>query len=135
MIEGLIPDNTHNRAVLDLLFILAEWHAIAKLRLHTTSTVASLRDLTRMFGIRMRHFANHICPQYDTRELPGETVARVRRITKQRVKQGEAGAPTSTAKNVKHFKLATYKLHAMGDYVDQIVQFGTTDSYSTQSVR
>jgi len=28
----------------------------------------------------------------------------------------------------------TYKYHALGDYVDTIRRFGTTDSYSTQPV-
>ena len=37
--------------------------------------------------------------------------------------------------NVKHFNLSTYKLHALGDYVQTISLFSTTDSYSTQTVR
>lgn len=53
VIEDLFPDGAHNRAIQDLVFILAEWHANAKLRLHTTSTIAILRELTRVFGIRL----------------------------------------------------------------------------------
>lgn len=40
----------------------------------------------------------------------------------------------STAKLQKRFNLSTYKYHAMGDYPEMIHAFGTTDSYSTQSV-
>lgn len=135
MIEGLIPDPIHNRAILDLIFILAEWHANAKLRLHTTSTIRILRELTRQYGIRLRHFANHVCPSYDTRELPKEEAARIRRQSKQRAKRGDPTAQTTTPpKSARSFRLTTYKLHAMGDYVQQIVQFGSTDSYSTQPV-
>jgi hypothetical protein len=32
------------------------------------------------------------------------------------------------------FNLFTYKLHALGHYPSMIQQFGTTDSYSTQTV-
>lgn len=32
------------------------------------------------------------------------------------------------------FSLGTYKLHSLGDYVQMIRAFGTTDSYSTQTV-
>lgn len=31
--------------------------------------------------------------------------------------------------------LNTYKVHALGDYVETIRRYGTTDSYSTESVR
>ncbi|KAK7696214.1 hypothetical protein QCA50_000867 [Cerrena zonata] len=135
VIEGLLPDSVHNTAIQNLLFVLAEWHANAKLRIHTTSSVANLRELTRQFGIRIRHFTNHVCPAYDTRELPKEEAARLRRQAKQgenrSTKKPESATPTAP-KTSKRFHLKTYKLHAMGDYVDQIIQFGTTDSYSTQ---
>ena len=135
--EDLFPDQSHGRSIYDLVFTLADWHACAKLRLHTTSTVTLLQDLTRTFGIRLRHFAKHICPAYDTRELAKEEAARVRRQAKMR-SQGntskQAHNTNSGPKNVKTFHMATYKLHAMGDYVDQITHFGSTDSYSTQPV-
>ena len=117
---------------------MAEWHANAKLRLHTDSTVIRLKELTRQLGSQIRFFANTICSLYDTRELPREEAARARR----RAKQGSRGAQSShaaasTAKTGplrKVFNLVTYKLHALGDYVFHILHFGTTDSYSTQTV-
>lgn len=39
--------------------------------------------------------------------------------------------PTSKAK---FLNLSTYKLHALGDYMQTIRLYGTTDSYSTQTV-
>ena len=150
VIEDLLPDRTHGRAIMDLIFTLAEWHSIAKLRIHTTSTITQLRELTRIFGIRLRHFAKHICPEYDTKELPKEEAARMRRQAKQRAKQAsstgsvstsDAALPTVTAstgksstKTSKTFTMSTYKLHAMGDYANHIERFGSTDSFSTQSV-
>jgi len=40
----------------------------------------------------------------------------------------------TTGKRLKSFSLQTYKVHALGDYVATIEQFGTTDSYSTSTV-
>ena len=119
---------------------MAEWHANAKLRLHTDSTVSTLKDLTRTLGTLLRYFAGKVCPVYDTRELPREEAARVRRRAKQASQQegptpagGAARSKTGPVRKV--FSLITYKLHALGDYVMHILRFGTTDSYSTQTVR
>lgn len=115
---------------------MAEWHANAKLRLHTDSTVATLKELTRSLGSRIRHFAHKVCPLYDTRELPREEAARARRRAK-KAAQGQTNDPATQKRGPlrKVFNLVTYKLHALGDYVAHILRFGTTDSYSTQTVR
>ncbi len=142
--EGLFKNAGHDKTMQELLFTLAEWHALAKLRLHTDSTVQSLRTSTTMLGAKLRHLVNNICPHYHTKELPGEEAARGRRraaksakVTNQPVTQ--VGTAVSTQNRVqgpkrKLLNLCTYKLHALGDYVSQILWFGTTDSYSTQTV-
>lgn len=38
------------------------------------------------------------------------------------------------SRRIKTFNLNTYKVHALGDYADTIKKYGTTDSYSTESV-
>jgi len=43
--DSLLP-NDDNDAVLDLLFLMATFHAYVKLRLHTESTVESLKLVT-----------------------------------------------------------------------------------------
>ena len=139
MLEGLFADENHDSKIQDLVFTAAEWHANAKLRLHTDSTVLALKELTRSLGFQMRAFASKICPLYDTRELPREEAARARRRAKKsKTANGDSTIPTSTPKVGplrKAFNLITYKLHALGDYVSHILRFGTTDSYSTQTVR
>jgi len=42
--------------------------------------------------------------------------------------------PNATKKSKQTFSLETYKLHALEHYPAMIQQFGTTDSYSTQTV-
>jgi len=84
------------------------------------------------------------------KELPHEAAARRQRQGKKDA-QGQPATPaqsttlmqSSTSSSMKHvnatstqkkFSLETYKLHALGDYVQQICLFGPTDLYSTQIV-
>lgn len=133
--EGLLSNRDHDRVVQDLLFTLAEWHALAKLRLHTDTTLDTLRSLTKSLGTRLRHFVKHICPEFDTKELPREEAARARR-RKRKAATTTATLNTATTSGTKGkvLNLLTPKLHALGDYVPTIPLFGTTDSYSTQPV-
>jgi len=101
--------------VLRLLYKAAEWHALAKLRLHTDSTLDLLESVTREFGRLARQFHDKTSDKFNTVGLPCE-----------------AGAHKGGAK--KTLNLNTYKFHALGDYVATIRLFGTTDSYSTQLV-
>jgi hypothetical protein len=47
--EGLFPPTAEN-VILDLLFMLATWHALAKLRMHTTSTLSFFDAVTKSLG-------------------------------------------------------------------------------------
>ena len=132
MIEGLLSKKDE-KDVLDLIFILATWHAYAKLRLHTDHTLASFNALTKPLGGALRHFAGKFSDRFDTRELPKEADARKRRATTNNSKGKQTKQQASRGKV--RFNLLTYKLHALGDYADTIRQRGTTDSYSTQMVR
>ncbi|TFK83647.1 hypothetical protein K466DRAFT_577621 [Polyporus arcularius HHB13444] len=138
--EGLL-DPPYNDYVLDLLFILATWHALAKLRLHSEETLTYLEDVTKKLGTAMRAFDRHVCAAFDTRELPTETVARQRRAaaksaqaptgTQASAAQPRGGKKTTPAKK-KKFNRSTYKYHRLGDYAASIRRHGTTDNTSTQ---
>ena len=103
--------------LLRLLYKTAEWHALAKLRMHTDSMLSVLEEVTRELGRLMRQFRDRTSDEFNTVELPGEASAKKR---------------TSSSK--KKLNLNTYKFHSLGDYVATIRLFGTTDSYSTQVV-
>jgi hypothetical protein len=62
-----------------LLYRTAEWHALAKLRIHTDSSLTLLDDLTTEFGRLLRKFRDVTCSTFSTFELPRETAARNRR--------------------------------------------------------
>jgi hypothetical protein len=141
--EGLLPE-PHNTIVMDLLFELATWHGIAKLRLHTEPTIQSLECSTTRLGTLLRRFQSVTCEAYVTRELPSEEAARGRWKAAAAAKQSIAGengveelmATAAKPKaNLRKFNLMTYKAHSLGDYAKFIRLYGTTDNYSTQVVR
>ncbi|KAF5368267.1 hypothetical protein D9615_010369 [Tricholomella constricta] len=53
--DGLLDDED-NDIIITLLFTLAEWHALAKLRLHTESTIRWLEQSTTDLGRQLRQF-------------------------------------------------------------------------------
>ncbi len=55
-----------------LLFRTAEWHAFAKLRLHTDSTLQHLENLTTELGMLVRQFRETTQSTFATFELPKE---------------------------------------------------------------
>ncbi len=75
-----------------LLYRTAEWHALAKLRMHTDSSLDLLDEVTKEFGELMRRFQRSTCAKYATVELPREKAARKRRQTRRSL-----GGPKSTS--------------------------------------
>ncbi|KAK7684228.1 hypothetical protein QCA50_012552 [Cerrena zonata] len=127
--EGLFDLEEDNLLVGKLLFKMAEWHALAKLRMHTEKTLKCLEHATTKLGKIMRQFANVTCTRTETYELPRERAARERRQAQQN--KNLASSSTSTRKR-KTINLNTYKWHVLGDYVRSIHLFGPVDIYSTQ---
>lgn len=89
--EGLLPE-PHNDIILSLLFTLAEWHTLAKLRLHTSSSLTWLQQTTGTLGAQIRYFKKHTCDAFATHELPNEAAAHGRRAA--RKQPGVAGTNT-----------------------------------------
>lgn len=135
--EGLIPD--HDEVILDLLFELATWHALGKLRMHTETTLHFLDNSTIRLGRTLRRFKQFTCDSFMTQELPKEAAARGRRKPAYSAKGNLNARPAkkraTEGTRQRFFNMSTYKLHALGDYVKSIWLFGTTDNFSTQVVR
>lgn len=153
-VDGLLLE-PYNSMILTLLYRLAEWHALAKLRMHTEQTLEFLEKSTVTIGQELRHFRDTTLKSFKCEELPKETTARQRRKERAQAQKTQSNAgsqapdhPTAnesvqetSKKDVpppkpksKSLNLFTYKFHALGDYVRTIRLFGTTDSYSTQIV-
>jgi hypothetical protein len=135
--EGLLPKK-HDRIVGKLLFELCTWHGLAKLRLHTETTVNDLEHSTTRLGNLLRQFQKEVCSGYATTELPAEEAARIRRKAAAAKKQGQPAAPSipnaPKSRQQRTFNLSTYKLHSLGHYARAIRLFGSTDSFNSQTV-
>src|ERR1700733_4435712 len=142
--EGLLPE-PHNTYLLTLLFNLAHWHGLAKLRMHTDPTLDLLAEVTKSLGSNLHTFEKHTCSLFQTRELEHKRAARQRQqekdeAGKKKIANGQKSTESSKlssstrARKPKQLNLKTYKYHALRDYVDTIKCYGTTDSYSTQAV-
>lgn len=129
---------------MDLLFELATWHSLAKLRLHTDSTLDALKNSATRLGAVLRKFESITCTEFVTNELPSEGAARDRRKASKAKKQGnvpmsekrkgkQRAASTEPGRR-RNFALSTYKLHCLADYPTAIRKFGTTDGLSSQIV-
>lgn len=112
---------------MDLLYICAQWHAVAKLRLQNEFSVALLDYTTTRLGAQMRLFDRDICSKYATKELQKEADARVRLASRK-------GKDANTGRKQKSLGVFTIKFHMLGDYCSIIRDLGTTDSYSTETV-
>ena len=115
-----------------LLYRTAEWHAFAKLQLHTKSTLQHLERLTTELGQLTRKFRDTTQSAFATFELPKETETRKRCQNSGKEKEKVAG--NTPGKKSKFLNLFTYKWHALGDYVHTICLFGPTDGFSTQVI-
>ncbi|KAL5476569.1 hypothetical protein ACEPAI_3249 [Sanghuangporus weigelae] len=145
--EEIVTKKRINKIILDLLFILSFWHAIAKLRLHVETTVRVLEYITRKLGFQVRLFKKETSI-YNTRELPKEVAARGRRkaaIVKMSTQtQKKSTKLTDSAETKpkpkpkpkpkrKELSINTPKFHALGGYAHYIRLMGSTDNYTTQN--
>jgi hypothetical protein len=137
--EGLFQEEEDNKIMSELLFELVTWHGFAKLHLKTESNLHALDTSTTRLGRCIRRFKSKTCQRYKTRELPSEEAARgcheVAAASKKDLKASKTGKVKASRRCLKKgFTLRTYKLHSLGDYVNAIRRYGTTDSYTTQTV-
>ncbi|KAF7372464.1 C2H2-type domain-containing protein [Mycena venus] len=115
VIEGLLPEPL-NSMVMRMLFRLAEWHALAKLRMHTDDTLTRFDKSTVIIGRELRNFRDYTKANYATKELAGEVAV------------APVPPPPLPPTKGKFLNLDTYKFHAIGDYPSTVRFFGTTDS-------
>lgn len=136
--EGLL-DPVNNKRVMDLLYTLAYWHGLAKMRLHTQSSLTLLENATTWLGAELRQFDSVTSEAFDTRETTAEASTCGRAAARRLAKKTPSSTPQkphplTAGRRCRRFNLRTIKTHSLGDYVPTIRRFGTTDSYNTQIV-
>ena len=120
--EGLLPE-PHNTLVRTLLYCAAEWHAFAKLRLHTESTLNHLEELTTRLGRLVRKFRDVTKSVFATFELPRETQA-----WKRRSKGKEPATPRVRAESQRlSISLPTNGMHSQIMSVPSVFLVGQMD--------
>jgi hypothetical protein len=92
--DGLLPE-PHNQQILDLLFVAAHWHSMAKLRMHTDFTLDIMDAATASLGEELRKFNDVTCTAFITRELEREYEARSRRQAKKAAANRKSNAKRS----------------------------------------
>ncbi|THU99539.1 hypothetical protein K435DRAFT_794881 [Dendrothele bispora CBS 962.96] len=117
--EGLVPD--HNKQILGLLFDLCTFIVLPNFAF----------ILRALFTCLMNGQQSLV---YNTKEIPKETAARGRRNAQKSSAEKSKGKrkAVDTEPAHKSFNLSTYKIHALGHYVQFIHLYGTTDNYTTQ---
>lgn len=151
VLEGLLPE-PHDTDICALLYVMADLMSLAKLRLHTENTLASLEAAITRYGQLIRKFATNTCPAFETVETPREYEARARRTARKAAKatpvvtissntpRVDAALPEqrqqqpNPGKAPKEFNLHRFKLHALGDVPTSIRTFGSLEGYSTMRV-
>lgn len=114
---------------------MATWHGLAKLRLHTETTLNNLENSATRLGKLIRTFKADVCSHYATRDLPSEEAARGRRHAAKARKSGEAAVNPPKKSKFRDFNMETYKLHGLPDYPASIRAYGVTENTSTKNVR
>lgn len=98
--------------------------------MHTDTSLRLLDTATTALGAGLQYFVGVTCPVFNTVETSAEFSKRRRRQT--------AGVPQnpseSSSRQPKTLSLKTIKLHFLGDYVECIKSFGTTDNYTSALV-
>ena len=96
--EGLLPA-PHNNSVIKLLYLAVYWHSIAKLRMHSETTLKILDNVTVLFAKALQHFKEVTCPQFNTVETDCKYAARrraaERRIARRRADIEQSATSTS----------------------------------------
>lgn len=82
-----------------LLYRTAEWHGLAKLRMHTEPTLALLEELTQELGELLRKFRRFTSNKYSTYELPREAESRRRRELDKTKPTGAVQTTVAAAQN------------------------------------
>ncbi|KAF5332762.1 hypothetical protein D9611_005092 [Ephemerocybe angulata] len=96
--DGLLPEPL-GTIVLELLYLNARWHALAKLRMQTEATVILLEMTTAQLGDQFRLFLS-VTASIKTIELPAETERR-RKSEKAKALKKSSKAPKEPKKSKK----------------------------------
>ena len=112
---------------MDFLSVLAHWHSPWKLCLHSEKTLKIFENVSKGLCFELQACACYTSV-YNGLETRKEKEASQCHESKKKTNTGKA----QKGKSREGFSSETYKICSSPDYVVAILEFGTTDSYSTQ---
>ena len=118
--EGLLP-SPHDARLMKLLYQTAKWHALAKLQMHSESTLQLLEELTREFGKLMHQFQDQSCSMFATVELVHEKAAWAQVASRSNAKGKRKQSNTQESRFIYLFKYLS-NLNALKVPVDLVVR-------------
>ena len=87
-----MPNEKYSKSITAIITVCAEWHALAKLRMHTDITLELLERTTVKLGQEFRAFLCNVCSNIQTEELAAEVQARLRRLERQKAEKEKVEA-------------------------------------------
>ncbi len=135
--EDQLRTQRENSFLRSLLFDLATWHAFAKLRLHTDTTLNDFKTVTGRPPVNIGAKATPNLSTETTLQVSGSepsSSGHTATLTNRSGTMPVGASQRHLKSSHKEINLSTYKYHALGDYPDLIARFGTTDNASTQTV-
>lgn len=120
---------------MDVVFTSANWLFLAKLHIHSETTLQVLRGVTKQYGTAVRKLQKDTL-HIQTMETPSEVQSRKRRAAKAAEKTGNLASLTafSSSARPRPLNINTIKNHQSPHVVEAIEEFGATVSYSTWRV-
>ncbi|KAJ3543294.1 hypothetical protein NMY22_g3196 [Coprinellus aureogranulatus] len=97
--EGLLHQSVYSQAVLNIILVCAEWHALAKLKMHTDATLALLENATKQLGDEFRSFVENVCAKIPTKALRSELEAQERHEQRRKEAAGRRRAQSPVGEN------------------------------------
>jgi hypothetical protein len=91
-----------------MLWDLALWHGLAKMRIHTEETIQLLEATTRELALSVAAFEHNVCPHFETRKLAQEVARRGRARLRQEQLAAASGRSEQDVSQVKQ-KVITNK--------------------------
>jgi hypothetical protein len=132
--DGLFEKQEYNDMVLDLLYVMAYFHGLEKMRLHTQTTLQAVKLATPALGDELRRFKSDMADKIETKETPREKQARARRAARLASKTGRAAPAGSSEARPKKLNLNTLKVHRLGHVAANIEEHGSLDSVDCRIV-
>ncbi|KAG2064257.1 hypothetical protein BDR04DRAFT_972878, partial [Suillus decipiens] len=129
--EGLFLSD-YNGLIQSLLYQFVKWHALAKLRIHSESTLNFLEELFKKLSQKLHKFKSYTCAAFHSVQLPKEKPAHQQKSAQCSETNSTSPESLASGPRMKKFHLGTYKFYTMSDYVRTVRFFRTMDSFTTK---